>query len=108
MLYLFPASTVSAADTCAQYGPLGMISGDIEDWQITASSNYPTEWDAGCGAKYARPYLDNRLGWCSRLKSSSEWLQIDIGVITTVSVYSKYISVRRILSFNIYLELLCP
>lgn len=55
------------------------------DWQITASSSYPQEWDDGCHVKYARPYLDNKLGWCARVKSSSEWLQIDLGTATEVS-----------------------
>lgn len=69
---------------CADSGPLGMISGEIMDWQITASSSYPQEWDSGCHTKYARPYLDNKLGWCARVKSSSEWLQIDLGIVTEV------------------------
>ena len=72
---------------CTNNGPLGMITGEIEDWQITASSNYPSEWDKACGVMYARPYLDNRLGWCARIKSSSEWLQIDLGVVTTVRFF---------------------
>jgi len=72
---------------CANNGPLGMISGDIEDWQISASSSYPAAWDAGCHTRNARPYIANGKGWCARLKSQSEWLQIDLGVVTTVSVF---------------------
>ena len=71
---------------CTNNGPLGMISGGIEDWQITASSSYPKEWDRGCHIRNARPYMDNGKGWCARLKSQSEWIQIDLGVITTVSI----------------------
>lgn len=71
---------------CTNNGPLGMISGDIEDWQISASSSYPSEWDKGCSVKYARPYLENSLGWCARFKTQSEWLQIDLGVVSTVSI----------------------
>jgi len=69
---------------CSNSGPLGMISGDIQDSQITASSSYPAEWEAGCGTQYARPYLENKLAWCARVKSSSEWIQIDLGVVTEV------------------------
>lgn len=61
-----------------------MISGDIQDWQITASSTYPSEWDKGCHERYARVYQPNGLGWCSKYKSSSEWLQIDLGVAAKV------------------------
>ncbi|XP_067931280.1 lactadherin-like [Watersipora subatra] len=82
---LFFLFVLAASEVCHNNGPLGMINKEIEDWQITASSSYPSEWDAGCSVSYARPYLDNRLGWCARIKSSSEWLQIDIGVVTTVT-----------------------
>lgn len=67
-----------------------MISGGIEDWQISASSYYPSEWDSGCHIKYARPYAQNGLGWCARFKTKSEWLQIDLGVISTVSLYNMH------------------
>ena len=42
---------------CSQNGALGMISGDIQDWQITASSNYPEDWDPGCAVRHSRLYL---------------------------------------------------
>ena len=64
-----------------------MISGEIEDWQITASSSYPSEWDKGCHIHNARPYAANGKGWCARLKSQSEWIQVDLGVLTTVSIF---------------------
>ncbi|KAJ8299426.1 hypothetical protein KUTeg_023486 [Tegillarca granosa] len=65
---------------CVTNGPLGMITGQIQDWQISASSTYPTEWDKKCNEKYARVYLPNKFGWCAKYKSSSEWLKIDLGV----------------------------
>ena len=69
---------------CAQNGALGMISGAIQDWQITASSTYPLEWDKGCHERYGRLYQPNGLGWCAKYKSSSEWLQVDLGVAAKV------------------------
>lgn len=69
---------------CVNNGPLGMISGDIEDWQVTASSSYPNEWDSDCHIKYGRPYVSGHRGWCARFKTTSEWLQIDMGVTATV------------------------
>ena len=62
-----------------------MITGDIQDWQITASSTYPQEWDKGCHERYGRVYQPNGLGWCAKYKSSSEWLQVDLGVAAKVS-----------------------
>ena len=63
-------------------GPLGMISGEIRDWQITASS---TLWDPDCHEKNARLYQSSDRAWCPRQKSDSEWLQIDLGISAKVS-----------------------
>ncbi|BFZ05340.1 hypothetical protein BsWGS_08379 [Bradybaena similaris] len=62
-----------------------MITGTISDWQISSSSTYPSEWDRGCHEKYARIYLPNKFGWCAKYKSSSEWLQVDLGVAARVT-----------------------
>jgi lactadherin len=73
------------ASVCKINGPLGMITGAINDWQISSSTTYPSEWDRGCHEKYARLYLPNKLGWCAKYKSDSEWLQIDLGVAARVT-----------------------
>ncbi|CAH8581012.1 unnamed protein product [Heterobilharzia americana] len=65
---------------CENDDPLGMISGTIADWQITASSTYPPSWVKGCEERNARLFRPNGLAWCAKFKSSSEWLQIDLGV----------------------------
>jgi len=70
---------------CSHNGPLGMITGEIQDWQVTASSTYPKEWDTNCHERYGRVYQPNGLGWCAKYKSSSEWLQIDLGVAAKVT-----------------------
>jgi len=62
-------------------GPLGMISGEIRDWQITASSTF---WDPDCHEKNARLYQPSDRAWCARHKSDSEWLQIDLGIAAKV------------------------
>lgn len=59
-----------------------MISGEIRDWQITASS---TLWDPDCHEKNARLYQPSDRAWCARHKSDSEWLQIDLGIAAKVS-----------------------
>ena len=63
-------------------GPLGMINGEIRDWQITASSSLV---DPDCHEKYARLYQPLDRAWCARQKSDSEWLQIDLGIAAKVS-----------------------
>jgi hypothetical protein len=61
-----------------------MSNGEIKDWQITASSTYPTAWDSDCHQKYSRIYLENGKAWCAKHRSDSEWLQIDLGVAAKV------------------------
>ena len=77
-------SFVGSVSGCDQSVPLGMISGRISDWQITSSSVYPVEWDGDCAERYARVYQADRLGWCAKYKSASEWLQVDLGVVSKV------------------------
>ena len=65
---------------CEWNGPLGLITGAVKDWQISASSTYPSNWDEGCETRYARVYQPNGVAWCAKTKSASEWLQVDLGV----------------------------
>ena len=69
---------------CDRSGPLGMISGEIKDWQLSTSSTYPSDWDRTCHERYARLYQPNGHAWCAKYKTSSEWLQIDLGVAAKV------------------------
>jgi lactadherin len=80
---LYP--TIQALQACVHNGPLGMTTGAIQNSQISASSNYPPEWDKGCNQNFARVYQPNGLGWCSKFKSASEWLQVDLGVPAKVT-----------------------
>jgi len=64
-----------------------MTTGEIRSGQISASSNYPPEWDRGCSEKYARVYQPADQAWCAKYKSASEWLQVDLGVPAKVCVY---------------------
>ncbi|VUZ57727.1 unnamed protein product [Hymenolepis diminuta] len=76
-----------AYDACEQDDPLGMISGAITDTQISASS-YMDEggWAINsCSPTNARPFLTNGLAWCPKYKSSTEWLQIGLGVRATIT-----------------------
>ncbi|KAF2354673.1 Coagulation factor 5/8 C-terminal domain [Trinorchestia longiramus] len=66
-------------------GPLGLASGEILDWQISASSAYPSSWDAGCHMRYARLHQPNGRAWCSGRKVAGEWLLVDLGVPAKVT-----------------------
>jgi len=74
---------------CTYNGPLGMTTGEIRAGQISASSNYPPEWDRGCSEKYARVYQPADQAWCAKYKSASEWLQVDLGVPAKVVFYTR-------------------
>jgi len=69
---------------CTRSVPLGMTDGRIQDWQISASSTTPADWDPGCHERFARLYEDRRRAWCAKYKAPSEWLQIDLGVAAKV------------------------
>lgn len=71
---------------CTNNGPLGMTTGEIRSTQISASSNYPPEWDRGCSEKHARVYQPGDQAWCAKYKSASEWLQVDLGVPAKVGL----------------------
>ena len=74
-----------------------MSSGDIRDWQITASSSLPTAWDVDCHEKNARLYSANGKAWCAKHRTDSEWLQIDLGVAAKVYTYIYKYSVLKII-----------
>lgn len=58
------------------------MTGDIGDWQVSASSHLDT--DARCHERYGRVYQPNMYAWCPKYKSPSEWLQVDLGLLTKV------------------------
>ena len=66
-----------------------MSDGYIHESQISSSSNYPSQYNKGCHPNYARVYQPNGLAWCAKYKSSSEWLQIDLGVPSKVSFFKQ-------------------
>ncbi|XP_078670674.1 uncharacterized protein LOC144910899 isoform X1 [Branchiostoma floridae x Branchiostoma belcheri] len=64
--------------------PLGMESGAIPDGHITASSTHP-----GCATSKARLHSQQcgpAGAWCaSRPLNTNNWLQVDVGAVTTVA-----------------------
>lgn len=83
----FPATPVEplmkALSQCKDTRPLGLASGVIKNWQMTSSSVLPK--DKNCQEGYGRVYQPDKRGWCSKYKSTSEWLQVDLGFFTKVT-----------------------
>jgi len=92
--------------------PLGVITGKIADWQITSSSVYPVEWDKDCAERYARVYQPDRLGWCPKYKSASEWLQVDLGVASKVRPCFGVLCTQQVTGMTLVqlrgCDILCP
>ncbi|XP_050740017.1 lactadherin-like [Eriocheir sinensis] len=65
--------------------PLGLTTGDVLDWQISASSSYPATWDAGCQVKYARLHQPNGRAWCAGRRAAGEWVLVNLGVPAKVT-----------------------
>ena len=63
--------------------PLGLMTGEVEDWQVAASSTLTS--DKKCNTKYARLHGPAGKAWCAGYKREAEWLLIDLGVEATVS-----------------------
>jgi len=88
------SATRVVAAACDRSTPLGMISGEIKDWQLSTSSTYPSNWDRTCHERYARLYQPNGHAWCAKYKTSSEWLQIDLGVAAKACSFHRYDTIR--------------
>ena len=66
---------------------LGMESGTISDFQISASS----EWDSGHAAFYGRLHLvatprSHSGVWASGISDENQWLQVDLGIHSSSTI----------------------
>jgi len=82
---LLLASLLHTVRSACTHVPLGLASGDVLDWQLSASSAYPAHWDPGCHMRYARLHQPNGRAWCSGRKAAGEWLLVDLGVAATIT-----------------------
>lgn len=71
-----------ALHDCASSELVGLSTGHIKDWQISASSTFPS---SNCHERFARLHLHNGLSWCARYKAPTEWLQLDLGLPAKVT-----------------------
>ena len=68
----------------ACHEPLGMENGAISDVQISASS----QWEDATAARNARlndKTLQWAWGWSAKANNQNQWLQVDLGSITSVT-----------------------
>uniref|UniRef100_A0A4Q8K6Y4 U47-Liphistoxin-Lth1b_1 n=1 Tax=Liphistius thaleban TaxID=1905330 RepID=A0A4Q8K6Y4_9ARAC len=65
--------------------PLGLMSGMIRDWQMSASSNRSPTTDPNCQVKYGRLMEASGKAWCAGRAVPYEWLQIDLGVAAKIT-----------------------
>ncbi len=79
--YVWTFSTVAACSI-----PLGLSTGEIKDWQITASS-IDEQRKEQCQANFIRLYSSgNDRAWCPRINQPHQWIQIDLGTPTKVII----------------------
>ncbi|KAH9366200.1 hypothetical protein HPB48_016765 [Haemaphysalis longicornis] len=70
------SSSLPPHDQCRQPGPLGLLAGRLQEWQLSASSTRQPE----CQLRYARVLeLASRGAWCPAKDADSEWIQVDLG-----------------------------
>ncbi len=73
--------------------PLGLSTGEIKDWQITASS-IDEQRKEQCQANFIRLYSSgNDRAWCPRINQPHQWIQIDLGTPTKVIISYNQISI---------------
>ena len=65
--------------------PLGLLSGEVKDWQLAASSVVSRAVDADCAVKYARLHAPGKRAWCPENLKQGEWILVDLGVQSEVS-----------------------
>ncbi len=74
-------STIAACSV-----PLGLSTGEIKDWQITASS-IDEQRKEQCQANFIRLYSsENDRAWCPKINQPHQWIQIDLGTPTKVII----------------------
>jgi hypothetical protein len=78
------ASSSSSSSSC-RARPLGLLSGEIKDWQLGASSVVSRAVDADCAVKHARLHAPGKRAWCPENLQQGEWILADLGVQSEVS-----------------------
>ncbi|XP_067007369.2 lactadherin [Anabrus simplex] len=83
LLYNLLLQWKHSAGECAR--PLGLTTGAVRDWQLSASSTLPQDLDPECHVRYARLHQPRGRAWCARTKTPDHWLLVDLGVAAEVT-----------------------
>jgi len=85
----FLAFSLAALSTCmakeCRPRALGLMSHDIRDWQLAASSVVSRASDSDCAVKHARLHAPGRQAWCPEEGRENEWILVDLGVKSEVA-----------------------
>ena len=65
--------------------PLGLLSGEIKDWQLAASSVVSRGEDPDCAVKFARLHSPGKRAWCPEHLKQGEWILVDLGVESEIA-----------------------
>ncbi|CAN7939713.1 unnamed protein product, partial [Ixodes hexagonus] len=67
--------TLYAVSSCVP-GPLGLLAGGLQEWQLSASSTRMPE----CQLRFSRVLeLPSKGAWCPASDADTEWIQVDLG-----------------------------
>jgi len=83
LLMLLSSAAVMAAECRSR--PLGLLSGEIKDWQLAASSVVSRADDPNCAVKFARLHSPGGRAWCPEHLRQGEWILVDLGVESEVA-----------------------
>ena len=79
------AGAAATTSTSCRSRPLGLLSGEVKDWQLASSSVVSRAVDADCALKYARLQAPGSRAWCPENPKQGEWILVDLGVQSEVS-----------------------
>ncbi|GBM89158.1 Lactadherin [Araneus ventricosus] len=85
IIILCSASSLCFGSVTGCSSPLGLMTGAVQDWQISVSSMADHRKDPGCHMRYARIYQPPGRAWCAGRKAAMEWIQVDLGVSAIIT-----------------------
>ncbi|XP_055929777.1 lactadherin-like isoform X2 [Argiope bruennichi] len=85
VILLCSSSSLCFGSVTGCSSPLGLMTGAVQDWQISVSSMADHRKDPGCHMRYGRIYQPPGRAWCAGRKAAMEWIQVDLGVSAIIT-----------------------
>ncbi|KAM7288015.1 hypothetical protein ISCGN_031704 [Ixodes scapularis] len=80
-ILLATCGALTAGSSCVP-GPLGLLAGGLQEWQLSASSTRMPE----CQLRFSRVLeLPSKGAWCPARDADTEWIQVDLGADARVT-----------------------